>query len=111
MNPEKQALFKKIQADGLLWSYSENADLQSIGEKNFIEQVLKYADLEDMAALFRFWDKQEILEVWESRMKPDTRFKKVNLLIARVFFDMDVEADYFTDAVYEREKKLRLLAQ
>lgn len=45
--------------------------------------------------LFKKIDKNRIKEVWLKTMATDKRFLKVNLMIARIFFDMDVEKDYF----------------
>ena len=39
--------------------------------------------------------KNLIKEVWLKTMASDKRFIKINLLIAMIFFDMDVEKDYF----------------
>ena len=75
-----------------------------------IETVLKYADLADIRILFGLFGKRDIKLVWEAVLKPDVRFKKLNYFLARIFFNLDVEADDFSEVKNARAEKLRLLA-
>ena len=43
-------------------------------------------------------------------MKSDRSFIKTNLMLARLFFGLDVESSYFKETENERLKKLRVLA-
>jgi len=106
----KEALFQTLQKKGLFWSYSKTATLEEIGEHTFMEHTLKYADMDELRTLFALYGKRQLFKVWSERLQRDMRFKKLNLLLARVFFNMDVEADYFKPKVSEREQKLRMLA-
>ena len=74
------------------WNINSNS---KIDEVTLIEHTLKYGDFDDIMDLFKRIDKNRIKEVWLKAMAPDKRFLKVNLMIARIFFDMDVEKDYF----------------
>ena len=103
-NPKE--LFQKLKDKGLFWSYSKNIEYN---EELLIEYLLKYADFDDIVLAFKLFDKEVIKKVWEERVKQDKRFIKINLLIARVFFDMDVESDYFKGIKSARFEKLRLL--
>ena len=107
---EKRLLFKKIRDEGLLWSYA--AEIEYSHDKNglLIETILKYGDLVDIHTLFALFGKREIMRIWQDRMKPDTRFKKLNYFIARTFLKMNVEAGDFTEVPSVRAEKLRLLA-
>lgn len=107
---QRVQLFEKIKEHGLLWSYSKDSTLESIGEQTFIEHVLKYADFSELKNLMTIYPLETVLNVWNLEMKNDLRFKKLNLFLARIFFNMDVEADYFNGGTSERENKLRLLA-
>jgi hypothetical protein len=49
-------------------------------------------------------------EVWDAKLKSDKSFIKTNLMLARVFFGMDVESDYFKEVKNARFEKLKLLA-
>lgn len=106
----KETLFEKLKAKGIFWSYSDRLSYTDSAPETTIEHTLKYADYDDIAELFRLYGKRTIFKAWEKIMKNDSRFKKLNLFLARVFFGMDVQSDYFTGEMSEREKKLRLLA-
>ncbi|MBV5278041.1 MAG: hypothetical protein J0647_03210, partial [Campylobacteraceae bacterium] len=107
---QKEALFEKLKMKGIFWSYEKSALLRDLGDEIFIEHTLKYADFDDVVELFTLYPKRRIISVWDRELKNDLRFKKLNLFLARVFFNMDIEADYFKGGLNEREKKLRLLA-
>lgn len=107
---EKQSLFNNLQKQGLFWSYAANASLQDVGEQALIETCFRYADWPELLLMFELFPRQQLFAIWQEQIKPDLRFKKQNLLIARVLFGLDVEADYFESVSYARDKKLRLLA-
>lgn len=107
---EKRKLFERLKAKGIFWSYSDQASFWEIDSETIIEHLLKYADNDDTVELFKLYGKRAIFRVWEKVLKNDLRFKKLNLFLARVFFGMDIEADYFMGGMSEREKKLRLLS-
>ena len=107
---DKERLFEALKARGYFWSYDSKVLLEEVGDDVFIEHAMKYADFDDIRLLFSLYDKERLFFVWERDLKNDLRFKKLNLLLARVFFGMDVEADFFTGGAFERERKLRLLA-
>jgi putative transposase len=75
-----------------------------------IEYILKYADFDDIAQCIELFGKRMVKSVWEERLVSDKPFIKTNLMIARVFFGMDVESDYFKGVKNARLEKLRLLA-
>lgn len=106
----KEKLFEKLKNRGIFWSYDPSISLHQIGNTLFIEYTLKYGDFDDIVELFGLYGKKVIFRVWERELKNDLRFKKLNLFLARLFFGMDIEADYFQGGMNEREKKLRLLA-
>jgi len=76
----------------IYWNIKKNSD---IDETTMIEHTLKYGDLDDIIELFKRINNDKIKEIWLKTMAPDRRFLKLNLVIARIFFDMDVEKDYF----------------
>ena len=67
--------------------------MQKINSRYSIYFNHKYFD--DIVLLLKLFGKRKVKAVWEKTMKSDTRFIKVNLMIARVFFGMDVESDFF----------------
>lgn len=110
MPARKQMLFNRLQQQSLFWSYAEDARLEDIGEQTLIETCFRYAGWSELCLMFETFKREHLFAIWQQEIKPDTRFKKQNLFIARVLFGLDVEADYFEDTGYARDKKLRLLA-
>ncbi len=106
----KRKLFTRIKNKCLFWSYA--ASIEYDGEKDdlLIETVLKYAGLDDICALLKWFGIRKVKKVWENRVKNDTRFKKLNYFLARIIFRMDVEAKDFDNIRNTRAEKLRLLA-
>ena len=107
---EKRALLKKIRDEGLLWSYAKDIEYSHDKKSLLIETIMKYGDLADIHALFALFGKREIMRIWQERVKPDARFKKLNYFIARTFFQLNVEAGDFAEVPSVRAEKLRLLA-
>ena len=104
---QKRELFYRLRDKGLFWSYSKSMEYNG---NLLIEYTLKYADFDDIVLLLKLFGKRKVKSVWDKTMKSDSRFIKLNLMIARVFFGMDVESDYFKRQKNERLEKLKLLA-
>ena len=107
---QKMKLFEKLQNKGIFWSYSKNASYEEIGSRLFVEYLLKYGDFDDIKLGFELFGKRHMKKLWEEKLKSDKSFIKTNLMLARVFFDMDVESNYFMEVKNERFEKLKLLA-
>ena len=95
---------------GIFWSYSKNASYENVGSSVLIEYTLKYADYDDIQLCLGLFGKREVKRIWDAKMKSDQSFIKTNLMLARLFFGMDVESDYFKEVKNERFEKLKLLA-
>lgn len=102
-------LFNKLRDKGIFWSYSKDITYQQSGNSLFIEYILKYGDFNDIVEAFKLFEKATIKKIWEERVQSDQRFIKLNLMIARVFFAMDVESSYFKEKKNARFEKLKLL--
>lgn len=107
---QKMALFEKLKEKGIFWSYDKDLTYEKARNSLFIEYTLKYADFDDIKLCFELFGKREIRAVWEEKMKSDKSFIKTNLMLARVFFGMNVESDYFRNVKNARLEKLRMLA-
>jgi len=107
---QKVTLFDKLRDKGIFWSYSKNITYDEAGENITIEYLLKYGDFDDIVLGFKLFGKRVMKKVWEKKLKSDKQFIKLNLMLARVFFDMDVESDYFKEVKNERFEKFKLLA-
>ncbi len=108
-NGEKIKLFIKLRDKGIFWSYDKNISYKQAGEKLFIEYLLKYGDFDDIRVGVNLFGKNKIKKIWEERLVSDQRFIKINLMIARVFLDMNVKSDYFKRAKNARFEKLKML--
>ena len=107
---QKIMLFNKLRDKGIFWNYSKNITYDEAGENLTIEYLLKYGDFDDIVLGFKLFGKRLIKKVWQDRLQDDRQFIKLNLMLARVFFGMDVESDYFKGMKNARSEKLRLLA-
>lgn len=107
---QKIKLFEKLKQKGIFWSYDKNMNYEDAGRDFLIEYTLKYADFDDIGLGFALFGKRAMKRVWDAKMKSDKSFIKSNLMLARVFFDMDVESNYFKEVKNERFEKLKLLA-
>jgi len=83
---------QKTSSNNMFWNIDkkDNLDMTTI-----IEHTLKYGDYSDVQNIFKKYNKEEIKKIWLQTMAYDKRFIKINLMIARIFFDMDIESSYF----------------
>ena len=107
---QKVRLFNKLRDKGIFWSYSKDITFDQAGSDLTIEYLLKYGDFDDIVEGFNLFGKKEMKRVWEDRLKSDKRFIKLNVMLARLFFGMDVESDYFKKLENARFEKLKLFA-
>jgi len=107
---QKVKLFEKLRDKGIFWSYSKSISYDEFSNSIFVEYLLKYGDFDDIKLGLKLFGKRYIKKVWEDKLKSDKSFIKTNLMLARVFFNMNVESSYFKEIKNERLEKLRLLA-
>ncbi len=107
---QKVKLFNKLREKSIFWSYSKNIDYAEAGDTLFIEYLYKYGDFDDICLGFELFGKRKMKQIWEDTLLSDKRFIKLNFMIARVFFAMDVEASYFKEMKNARFEKFRMLA-
>ncbi len=105
---EIESLFHKLRDKGVFWSYAKDISYEDVGSDLFIEHLLKYGDFQDIRSGVDLFDKTVVKKVWEERLKSDQRFIKLNVMLARVFFNMDVDSGYFKKVTNERLEKLKL---
>ncbi len=106
---KKIALFEQLKTQGIFWSYSKNINYDTFNVNIFIEHILKYADFDDITLGINLFGKRLFKKVWHKQVKQDKQFIKINLMIARVFFNMDITHNYFKKVKNERFEKLKLL--
>jgi len=110
ISKQKIKLFNKLRDKGIFWSYSKSIEYSEAGDILFIEYLLKYGDFDDIVLGFKLFGKRALRQTWEEKLKSDRQFIKLNLMLARVFFGMNVEANYFKEVKNARFEKLKLLA-
>ena len=91
---------------GVFWSYSKEIDYDQAGPELFLEYLLKYGDFDDIRLGFELFGKRLMKKVWQARVAGDRQFLKLNVMLARVFFDMDVDGAYFNSVKNDRFEKL-----
>lgn len=106
---EKAQLFNRLRDAGVFWSYSKEINYKHAGDILFIEYLLKYGDFADIVTGFKLFGKRMIRQVWLSKVATNRQFIKLNVMLAKVFFEMDVESSYFAGLEGKRYEKLRLL--
>ncbi len=107
---KKCELFNQVRDKGLFWSYAPDIQYNADKSSLLIETVLKYADIAEIKTVITVFGVREVHKIWNTCLKNDTRFKRLNYFLARVFFNLDVEADDFAEVKSTRGEKLRLLA-
>lgn len=105
----KHALFDKLRNKGVFWSYHPDLKMQDLSDKLLVEHILKYGDMDDITQALQIFGQEQVKQYWQATLVDDRRFIRLNLLLARVFFKMDVEADYFDKQPYSRMEKLKSL--
>ncbi len=106
----KKELFNKLKDKGVFWSYSKNITYEEAGDGLFLEYLLKYGDFDDLILAFKLYSKETIKQIWEEKLKDDKRFIRLNLMLARLFFGMDVESSFFKEIKNARFEKFKMLA-
>ena len=95
---QKVKFFNYLRDKGVFWSYNKDIFYDEAGAELFIEYLVKYGDFGDIKLGFELFGKRCIKGVWEKKLKADKSFIKTNLMLARVFFLMDVESNYFKES-------------
>jgi len=107
---KKEELFNKLKNKGIFWSYSKDLTYEEAGDELFLEYLLKYGDFDDLIEAFNLYPKDFIKSVWEKSLRDDKRFIRLNLMLARLFFGMNVESSYFKEIKNARFEKLKMFA-
>ena len=103
---QKSNLFEKLRNKGIFWSFDKEIDLYDMKDNVFIEYLLKYGDFWDIKEAFKLFGKRKVKKVWEKALKHDKRFIKLNVLIARVFLNLKMDAGDFKELSDDRFRKL-----
>ncbi len=106
----KHNLFEKLKNKGVFYSYHKDITLKGINDKLFVEHLFKYGDFDDIKQAFKIYKIDFLKFVWIERLSDDKRFIKLNLMLARVFFDLDIESYHLKRRENARTTKLKMFA-
>ena len=110
MDPKIIKLFEKMKANNFFWSYSREISAEDMRAETLVETVLKYGDVADIRLIFNYYGRDYLLDVWAKRILFDSRFRKLNFYLAKVFFEVDPEQIKKERPGDDRGNKLRMLA-
>jgi len=103
----KHELYRKLADEGLFWSYDNSGEYLSDGL--LIEHCLLYGEVEDLRELFRLFERDELIDVWNKQVVPDARFEKLNFYLATIWFDIDNAKQYIKENAlkYSRYERIK----
>lgn len=107
---ERDYLFNRFREMGLFWSYSKDINYDHAGPELLIEYLLKYGDFDDIKLGFELFGKRLMKKIWQDRLISNRQFLRINVMLARVFFNMDVDGDYFDRVKNDWFEKLKVFA-
>lgn len=85
----RNRLVRNMKEKNLFWSYGSATNPMDYPDEIVIETCLKYGTEHDMVLLLNCFERDIIRKVWEERIQPDNRFRKLNHYLARVVFDVE----------------------
>lgn len=83
---DKNIFITSLANRNFFWSYRKD---QKIPDPVVIEHVLLQGDVPDLKILFRFYDPLQIRRIWEEKILPQRRYRKINYYLGTFFFDID----------------------
>lgn len=87
----KEKLIQKLWEKGILWSY---APLKELPDEIIIEHTLRYMDIEEVLLLFKIFPKNKIRKIWQQKLIPDSRIRRLNYYLAIMFFNIRKPSEY-----------------
>jgi hypothetical protein len=104
----KDKLFELIKNDNLFWSYHVTS-ADDISDDLLIEQVLIFSDVDVIKALFSVYAVERIRSVWERQIVPDARYRRLNVYLGKIFFNIDDIGTFMDEknAAHSRYEKLK----
>jgi hypothetical protein len=71
-----------------------------------IEHTLRFADVEEIKSILKEYGFKKCLEIWQIRLIPDERLKKLNYFLAKFIFEV-AESDEETKEYLQRYRTTR----
>lgn len=71
---------------------------------------MKYADIPELFILFSLYKIDCLKQIWEERIANDPSFIRTNVMLAKLYINLNYDALYLRALKYPRYEKLKLLA-
>jgi len=106
MENEKEILSKKLMDRNSFWSYNM-LQTKEVPDDILIEKTLLYLDIDDINKLFTIYPYKKIKQVWRDRLViQDDYYRRLNKLLAWMYFDIKNPDKYITRTVNQHIHKL-----
>jgi len=93
-NKLRKELFNRLVESKAFWSYS-NVKYEVISDEMLIQKVMIHLDINDIKKLFMLYSKNQVRKVWKDELViQDPHYRGLNLLIAKLFFDIQKPEAY-----------------
>lgn len=98
----KSGLMRKLRLELAFWYRSPKK--KEISDRELIENVLMYLDIDDIDLLFNIFPKKVIMKIWKEYMIPQgPSWEKLNALYAFLYFDIEDPERYIRDSLRNRQ--------
>ncbi len=102
----KEELFEKLITSKAFWSYS-NVNIENISDNLLIQKVMENLDLPDIKKLFILFNKNYVRNIWKKELiLQDPYFRSLNILIAKLFFNIKKPESYIRNVRREYIKSV-----
>ena len=102
----RKELFNKLVESKAFWSYS-NVNYEGISDDMLIQKVMINLEINDIKKLFIIYNKNQVRKVWKDKLViQDPHYRSLNLLIAKLFFDIQKPEAYIKRVKRENLKSM-----
>ncbi len=106
MENVKEILTEKLMERNGFWSYNM-LQTNEVPDDILIEKTLLYLDIDDINKLFTIYSYKKIKQVWRERLViQDDYYRKLNKLLAWMYFDIKNPDQYIKRTVRQHIHKL-----
>lgn len=108
---KKILLINQLKQNAAFWSYQLSDQDSNIPDAILIEQTLLHGDVLDLIALFDIFTLSDIKAVWEEKVVPHERNRRLNHYLGIFFFRIPDITNYLNKRIIERPRleRFRLL--
>ena len=103
----KGELISKLTENKAFWSYS-HVDENIMPDEMLIEKTFVHLDIDDINLMFSIYPYSKIKQVWLERLVPQgDHYRKLNRLLAWMYFDIKKPDRYLNRMINQHNKKLQ----